>query len=210
MHGTYPQGLPCISASLTSISPDAVMQHRTLQLLVCTDRGLMVGLQVRTYKRICTGAQVHTVRICAHVYLSDTDTYTPHRTIHASAPHLLMPIHSLNRFKARHLGSAGEVAVAVTSVPSCRKPWSILAGKIGFSVKSRRQYYLHLSLSQSTNCPLFSSIWLILFPEQPDGGRTTVVCSIEAKRNSCTYSSPARLTAAWLTAALLYTLMIGS
>lgn len=130
-----------------------IESYRTLQLLVCTDRGIMASLRVRTYKRTCTGVQVHTVRICAHVYLSDTDTYAPHRTIHAPAPHLLMPIHLLNRFKARHLGSAGEVAVTVTSVLSCRKPWLILAGKIGFSVKSRRQYYLHLSLSESGQLP---------------------------------------------------------
>lgn len=86
--------------------------------------------------------------IRAYLYLPDT-TY---RTIQAPAPHLLMPTHSPNRFKARHLGSAGEVvvAVAVTSVLSCRKPWSISAGKIGFSVKSRWQYY---SLSESGQLP---------------------------------------------------------
>lgn len=150
------------------------VESSPLQLLVCTDRGFLVGLRARTYAL---------VQIC--LYLSK---YTPHRTIQAPAPHLLMPAHSLNRFKARHLGSAGEVAVAVsvtvTSVPSCRKPWSISAGKIGIlSVKSRPQYYCALlwcfSLPEWPIAPVSTLLIVFLFPEQPDGGRTTVVFSIE-------------------------------
>lgn len=78
-----------------------------------------------------TGSYIRAYSVLVRVYLYLSDT--THRTIQAPAPHLLIPTHSPNRSKARHLGSAGEVAVAVavTSVPSCRKPWSISAGKIG-------------------------------------------------------------------------------
>ena len=155
------------------------VESSPLQLLVCTVRGFVVGLRVGIYERtpylykcICTcQIQVH------NTTSYDTDTCT-------SPAHA----HSPNRFKARHLGSAGEVAVAVTSVPSCRIPWSISAGKIGtfFSVKSRRQYY---PLSECGQLPSLSSYLADTdtVPWTIEWGRTIIIFSIEVNY-SCTYS----------------------